>query len=105
MSAYNETDRAAAPRRPGPGRGACPPACAVPAGSPPANPFAGAWATAERQQIAFRDDTVVLNLPGEKPTPLGAETCDGRFRFAYGQPEPRQLCWRWCRGSPICAAG
>ena len=34
-----------------------PAACAGPLAPPPANPFAGAWNTAERQQIAFRDDT------------------------------------------------
>ena len=55
-------------------------ACTPP---PSLNPFAGAWSSAERHQIAFRDDTVVLNPPGQMPTPLGAETCDGRFRFSY----------------------
>jgi hypothetical protein len=58
-----------------------PAACAAPA--PPANPFVGAWNTPERQQIAFRDDTVVMTPPGTPPTPLNAAVCDGRFRFAY----------------------
>jgi hypothetical protein len=49
----------------------------------PSNPFAGTWATPERQQIAFRDDTVVMRPPGEPPTPLSAASCDGRFRFGY----------------------
>ena len=61
-----------------------PAACSIPKLTPP-NPFVGAWATAERQQIAFRDDTVVFNPPGEKPTPLGAETCSGKFRFSYSR--------------------
>jgi hypothetical protein len=61
---------------------ALPAGCALPKLGPP-NPFAGSWVTAERQQIAFRDDTVVLNPPGEQPTPLGAETCAGKFRFSY----------------------
>jgi hypothetical protein len=62
-----------------------PAACAGPAALPPANPFAGAWNTAERQQIAFRDDTVVMSPPGMPPTPLSAAVCEGRFRFGYGQ--------------------
>jgi len=52
---------------------------------PPPNPFAGAWTTTERRQIAFRDNTVVVNLPDQPPTPLGAETCAGQFRFSYGR--------------------
>ena len=62
-----------------------PAACAGPAALPPANPFVGAWNTAERQQIAFRDDTVVMSQPGTPPTPLDAGVCEGRFRFAYDQ--------------------
>jgi hypothetical protein len=60
-----------------------PAACAGPAVPPPANPFVGAWNTAERQQIAFRDDTVVMNQRGAAPTPLDAGVCEGRFRFGY----------------------
>lgn len=62
-----------------------PAACAAPLAPPrpPANPFAGAWNTPERQQIAFRDDTVVMSPPGAPPTPLGAAVCEGRFRFGY----------------------
>ena len=55
-----------------------PAACAGPAALPPANPFVGAWNTAERQQIAFRDDTVVMSPPGTPPTPLER----GRLRRA-----------------------
>jgi hypothetical protein len=60
------------------------PACGF---TPPrsANPFDGAWNTAERQQIAFRDDTVVMNPPGSPPTPLGASVCEGRFYFVYNR--------------------
>ncbi len=60
-----------------------PAACAAP--EPPANPFAGAWATAERQQIAFRDTTIMVNPPDAAPTAMGAETCAGAFRFSYGR--------------------
>jgi len=61
-----------------------PAACVGPTPPPgPANPFVGAWNTAERQQIAFRDDTVVMNPPGTPPTPLSAGVCEGRFRFGY----------------------
>jgi hypothetical protein len=83
-----------APSRPGCGRRArgaalavaalLPAACAGPfTPPPPANPFVGAWNTTERQQIAFRDDTVVMNPPGSPPTPLGPSVCEGRFRFGY----------------------
>jgi hypothetical protein len=70
-----------------------PAACAGPALSPrpPANPFAGAWNTPERQQIAFRDDTVVMSPPGAPPTPLGAAVCEGRFRFGYDRKSREAL--------------
>ena len=59
-----------------------PAGCAGPL-APPGNPFAGAWNTPERQQIAFREDTVVMTPPGMSPTPLGASVCEGRFGFGY----------------------
>ena len=68
-----------------------PSACIGPAPPPPANPFAGAWSTAERQQIAFRDDTVVMSPPGSPPTPLGASVCEGRFRFGYNRKSREAL--------------
>jgi hypothetical protein len=61
---------------------ALPAACVAP--SPPADPFAGAWTTGEHQQIAFRDNTVVISAAGEAPTPMSGATCDGHFRFGYG---------------------
>jgi hypothetical protein len=64
---------------------ALPVACAAPQPPPPANPFAGAWATAEHHAIAFRDDTVVLNPPDAAPTPMGKDSCDGTFRFGYAR--------------------
>ena len=64
-------------------------ACAAPA--PPANPFTGSWTTAERQQIAFRDDTVVLNPPNALPTVMAAESCEGAFRFGYGRKSREAL--------------
>jgi hypothetical protein len=66
-------------------------ACTVTSLAPPANPIAGAWSTPERQQIAFREDTVVLNPPGQQPTPLAADTCDGRFRFSYSRQNRESL--------------
>jgi len=62
---------------------ALPVACAAPRA--PTNAFAGAWTTAEQHTIAFRDDTIVLNPPGEAPTPMSAQTCDGRFAFGYAK--------------------
>lgn len=49
----------------------------------PANPFAGDWTTAERQHIAFRDDTVVVQPANANATPMSAQSCDGTFRFGY----------------------
>jgi hypothetical protein len=60
---------------------ALPAACAVP--EPPRNPFVGAWMTPEHNQVAFRDDTVVLNLPGGPPTAMSRQTCTRAFRFGY----------------------
>jgi hypothetical protein len=56
--------------------------CAVPE---PPNPFVGAWTTTERQQIAFRDNTIVVNPPDAQPTAMGAESCAGAFRFGYAR--------------------
>jgi hypothetical protein len=58
---------------------------------PPANPFVGAWATAERQQIAFRDTTIVVSPPDGAPTPMGADSCSGAFRFSYGRQSREAL--------------
>jgi hypothetical protein len=58
---------------------------------PPANPFAGAWSTAEHQQIAFRDTTIVVNPPDGAPTPMGADSCGGAFRFSYGRKSREAL--------------
>ena len=43
---------------------------------PPPNPFAGGWATAERQQITFRDNTIVVNPP-DAPQ-IGRASCRER---------------------------
>jgi hypothetical protein len=68
---------------------ALPIGCAAP--PPPASPFAGTWTTAEREQIAFRPDTVVINPPDAQPTTMGAEACDGAFHFAYGRQSRQAL--------------
>jgi hypothetical protein len=69
-----------------------PAACTGPLAPPrPADPFVGTWNTAERQQIAFRDDTVVMSPPGLPPTPLGASVCEGRFRFDYARKSREAL--------------
>ncbi len=68
---------------------ALPAACATPVA--PANPFAGPWATAEHQQIAFRGDTVVLHPPDAAPTPMSAASCSGAFRFGYGRKSREAL--------------
>jgi hypothetical protein len=61
-----------------------PAACAEPP-PPPTNPFLGNWGNPERSRITFRDTTIVMNPPHEKPTALGPESCAGRFRFAYSR--------------------
>lgn len=60
---------------------ALPAACAT--APKPANPFAGDWATAEHERIAFRDNTVIVNQGGAAPTAMSAASCDGTFRFGY----------------------
>lgn len=69
---------------------ALPAACTVPE-PPPANPFAGAWTTEERQQIAFRDDSIMVTPPDAAPTPMGAESCAGAYRFGYGRKSREAL--------------
>jgi hypothetical protein len=64
--------------------------CALPA-APPANPFAGTWTTAEHQQIAFRNNTVVINQPSAPPMPMSAQSCDGAFRFGYAHKSREAL--------------
>jgi hypothetical protein len=65
-----------------------PAACVAPE---PPNPFAGAWSTAEHQQIAFRDNTIVVNAKDAAATPMGAESCAGKFSFFYGRKSREAL--------------
>jgi hypothetical protein len=58
-----------------------PAACVAP--DMPGNQFAGTWTTAERHQIAFRDNTVVVNPADAAPTPMAADSCAGTFHFSY----------------------
>jgi hypothetical protein len=60
-----------------------PAACANPPPPSSANPFLGAWATPERSQITFRDNTIVMSPPNQTPTALDPAACAGRFRFGY----------------------
>jgi hypothetical protein len=68
-----------------------PAACAAPRIAPPANPFAGGWTTPERQQIVFRDGTVLIQPDNAAPTPLSAASCDGRFSFGYARKSRADL--------------
>ena len=61
------------------------PAACVTVPEPPKNPFLGAWSTAEKSQIAFRDDTVVINPPDAPPTAMSAQSCPQGFQFQYGR--------------------
>jgi hypothetical protein len=61
------------------------PAACVTVPEPPKNPFLGAWSTAEKSQIAFRDDTVVINPPDAQPTAMSAQSCPQGFQFQYGR--------------------
>jgi len=60
-----------------------PAACVSPEG--PGGPFAGAWSTAERHQVVFRENTVLQQPAGSPPTALSAATCDGKYRFGYAR--------------------
>ena len=57
----------------------------------PKNPFVGAWSTAERNQIAFRDDTLVINPPDAPPTAMTRESCPQGFDFRYGRKSREAL--------------
>jgi hypothetical protein len=59
---------------------ALPVGCIAPAAP---NSFVGLWSTPDRAQIAFRDDTIVVHPSGMPATPMSAQACDGKFRFAY----------------------
>ena len=67
------------------------PAACVTAPPPPQNPFLGAWSTAERSQIAFRDDTVVINPPDASPTAMSPQSCPQGFQFRYGRKSREAL--------------
>ena len=63
--------------------------CVAP--EPPPNPFAGAWTTADRQQIAFRDNTILVHPPNAQPSAMGTDSCAGTFRFGYGRKSREAL--------------
>jgi hypothetical protein len=63
-----------------------PAACAgMGSGTGSGNPFAGTWQTADKEKIAFADDTIVLSPPGGAPTPMTAAQCNGAFRYRLGR--------------------
>src|SRR5437588_9991109 len=64
-----------------------PASCAM----PPQNPFLGAWATPEHNQITFRDATLVINPTGQPATELNPQACAGTFRFGYGRKSRDEL--------------
>jgi hypothetical protein len=68
-----------------------PAACAMAPPPPPLNPFFGAWSTTERSQIAFRDDTLVINPPGSPPTAMSPQSCPKGFQFQYGRKSREAL--------------
>jgi hypothetical protein len=69
---------------------AAPLACATPP-SPPANPFIGAWTTANNDSVTIRQDTVVQTEPGGRTTALDAKACRGVFRFGYATKSRQAL--------------
>lgn len=61
---------------------ALPAGCAMPPA--PTNPFLGAWATSENNELMFREATVVVNPSGAaRPIEMSPQECGGRFRFDY----------------------
>jgi len=62
-----------------------PVACVAPQQAPPpANPFLGSWASEDKSQITFREDTVVLG-PAEGGAAYDNTRCRGVFGFLYGK--------------------
>jgi len=62
-----------------------PGACAEFGQKPAGNPFLGVWSTEAHDQVAFRDDTVVLPQPSGPAVPVGPKECAAGFFFHYGQ--------------------
>lgn len=68
-----------------------PAACTSVAPEAPSNPFVGSWMTGERNPIAFRDTTVIVNGPNGAPTPMSPATCSRAFRFGYTRKSRESL--------------
>jgi hypothetical protein len=49
------------------------------------NPLIGNWATADRNQVTFLIDTVVLTPDKGAQTRLGPADCNGRYQLQYGR--------------------
>ncbi len=63
--------------------------CVAPA--PPANPFLGAWATADNNAVTIREDTIVQTEPDGRSVALDSKACRGVFRFNYGTKSRQSL--------------
>jgi hypothetical protein len=66
-------------------------ACVPEAPEQPASPFFGDWTTAEGDGVGFRAATLVQNRSDGTTVTLGSDTCDGAFRFAYGERSRAEL--------------
>jgi hypothetical protein len=58
--------------------------CAFP-GQQPVNPLNGTWATADRNQVTFRDNDVVVTPEKGKATTMGLAECNGVYKLQYGR--------------------
>lgn len=67
---------------------AAPLGCAAPSAG---NPFLGRWATADRDSITFRPDTVVEHGRDGSSRAFGKSTCAGNFRFGYTRVSREKL--------------
>jgi hypothetical protein len=64
--------------------GLLPTACAL-LEPPQVSPLIGNWATADRNQVTFLADSVVLTPDKGTQTKLGPADCNGRYQLQYGR--------------------
>src|SRR5580658_11324514 len=71
--------------------GLLPTACALLEGPPPVSPLVGSWATADRNQVTFRDEAVVVTPDKGQATTIGPGDCNGVYKLLYGRMDTAAL--------------
>jgi hypothetical protein len=71
--------------------GLLPTACALLEGPQPVSPLVGTWATADRNQVTFRDEMVVVTPDKGQATTIGPGDCNGVYKLLYGRMDTAAL--------------